>query len=417
MPGTARRPRRTRGSIDQLPSGQYRVRVYAGTDPLTGKRHDLVEVAETAKDAEKVRTKLLSQLDERRNPRTKATVAQLMKRYLETAELAASTRKTYAGYVRNHVDPVLGQLQVSQIDGEVLDTFYGMLRTCRARCRSKAGVVDHRTARKHECDQRCLPHECRPMGASTVRQIHHILSGALSMAVRWRWLSHNPVQEARPPSVPTPNPQPPTAEQAARILDAAWAQDGSFATLVWLVMVTGARRGEICGIRRAYVDLDNAVLVIPKSISEIDREETDTKTHQQRRLALDEDTVEVLRAHLAHMDAVAEALGAKPDPRAFIFSYSPTGDVPIHPSTVTHKYGRLVSGLGLKTTLHNLRHYNATELIAAGVDIRTIAGRLGHGGGGTTTLRVYAAWVSEADQRAAATLGARLPRTRRTGSS
>jgi len=51
----------------------------------------------------------------------------------------------------------------------------------------------------------------------------------------------------------------------------------------------------------------------------------------------------------------------------------------------------------------------ATELIAAGVDIRTVAGRLGHGGGGTTTLRVYAAWVSESDQRAATNLGSRMP--------
>jgi site-specific recombinase XerD len=45
--------------------------------------------------------------------------------------------------------------------------------------------------------------------------------------------------------------------------------------------------------------------------------------------------------------------------------------------------------LGLHMHIHQLRHYSATELIAAGVDIRTVAGRLGHSGGGTTTLRVY----------------------------
>ena len=82
----------------------------------------------------------------------------------------------------------------------------------------------------------------------------------------------------------------------------------------------------------------------------------------------------------------------------------------MNPSSVTHRYGRLAEKVGVRTALHKLRHYNATELIAAGVDIRTVAGRLGHGGGGTTTLKTYAAWVSEADQRAATTLGARLPR-------
>jgi hypothetical protein len=59
--------------------------------------------------------------------------------------------------------------------------------------------------------------------------------------------------------------------------------------------------------------------------------------------------------------------------------------------------------------LHQLRHYSATELIAAGVDVRTVAGRLGHGGGGATTLKVYSAWRSEADQRAASSLGMRMP--------
>jgi len=76
---------------------------------------------------------------------------------------------------------------------------------------------------------------------------------------------------------------------------------------------------------------------------------------------------------------------------------------------VSQRYSRLAQRLGIKTTIHKLRHYSATELISAGVDVRTVAGRLGHGGGGTTTLRVYAAWVSEADQRAATGLLARLP--------
>jgi len=54
--------------------------------------------------------------------------------------------------------------------------------------------------------------------------------------------------------------------------------------------------------------------------------------------------------------------------------------------------------------LHSLRHYSATELIAAGVDIRTVAGS-----GGATTLKVYAGWVDEAGQRAATTMGGIMP--------
>lgn len=64
--------------------------------------------------------------------------------------------------------------------------------------------------------------------------------------------------------------------------------------------------------------------------------------------------------------------------------------------------------MGICTSLHKLRHYSATELIRAGVDVRTVAGRLGHSGAGTT-LTYYAAWVQEADQRACCILMDRLP--------
>jgi integrase len=65
--------------------------------------------------------------------------------------------------------------------------------------------------------------------------------------------------------------------------------------------------------------------------------------------------------------------------------------------------------LGIRTHIHALRHYSATELLTAGVDLRTVAGRLGHGGGGSTTLRVYAAWVASSDRMAAELLRTRLP--------
>jgi integrase len=73
---------RTRGGVERLPSGSLRVSVYAGIDPVSKKRHYLVETVPAGpsarKDAERVRTRLLNQVDERRNPRTKATVNQLL---------------------------------------------------------------------------------------------------------------------------------------------------------------------------------------------------------------------------------------------------------------------------------------------------------------------------------------------------
>ena len=96
-------------------------------------------------------------------------------------------------------------------------------------------------------------------------------------------------------------------------------------------------------------------------------------------------------------------------PDARLFSPSPDHSTWVKPSTVSQRYERMCARLGWDMHIHQLRHYSATELITAGVDARTVAGRLGHGGGGSITLRVYSAWVSEADQRAAGTLNGRMP--------
>ena len=68
--------------------------------------------------------------------------------------------------------------------------------------------------------------------------------------------------------------------------------------LVWLAMTTGARRGELCALRWKDVDLDRAVLNVRSAIAQEGSQtwEKDTKTHQQRRIALDKTTVGLLRS-------------------------------------------------------------------------------------------------------------------------
>jgi len=73
---------RAQGNIETLPSGALRVRVYAGIDPVTKKRHLLTEVIppgpKAARLAESAKHRLLREVADRRNPRTSATVDQLL---------------------------------------------------------------------------------------------------------------------------------------------------------------------------------------------------------------------------------------------------------------------------------------------------------------------------------------------------
>ncbi len=102
-----RRAKRQRGSIEELPSGALRVSVYAGTDPLTGRRHYLREhigAGPTAHtEAQKAMRRLANQVGERRNPRTNATVDQLLDRHFELAELEVNTLANYRSLADNHI--------------------------------------------------------------------------------------------------------------------------------------------------------------------------------------------------------------------------------------------------------------------------------------------------------------------------
>ena len=296
-----------------------------------------------------------------------------------------------------------------RVDGEVLDSFYAQLRTCRAHCQGRR-YVEHRVAGEHDCDDRCRPHVCRPLADSSIRQIHGILSGACKRAVRWRWIATNPIDQAEPPTPGRSDPRPPSPGQAARIANEAWT-DLDWGMLVWLALMTGARRGELCALAWDRVDLAAGVLTIRSSIAQTGAKtwEKHTKTHQQRRITLDDGTLALLRAYRQRCTERAIALGFELPANARIFSLSPDGSTWLKPDSVGQRYARMCARLGWDMNIHQLRHYPATELIGAGVDVRTVAGRLGHGGGGSTTLRVYSAWISEVDQRAAGALAGRMP--------
>lgn len=398
-----------------LPNGACRVRVYAGTDPVTKREHYLREMVpagqterETLREADKVRVRLVNEVYERRNPRTNATLKQLLDRHLREARLARKTVRTYRDLLDKHVLPFLAKEKVGSIDADSLDSLYAELNRCRDHC-SGTKVIDHRTSEEHDCDERCRPHECRPLSASSIRQIHWVLSGAFRRAQRLRWIATKPMELAEPPARTPPNPRPPSPEEAARIVNAAWA-DPDWGTLIWLAMVTGLRRGELCAIRWRHLDLVNGVLHLERNIGQIGSEtwEKDAKTHADRRIVLDAGTLQLVSECRTRAEARAKVIGTELNEEAFVFSLAPDSSRHLLPDSVTQKYSKM-KRLGLKTSIHKLRHYSATELIAAGVDVRTVAGRLGHAGGGSTTLRTYTAWVSEADQRAAGSIAARMP--------
>lgn len=152
-------------------------------------------------------------------------------RAADSSTVTAPTAFPLVTPVLVHVRPLIGDLQVGQLDGGTLDSFYTILRQCRAHCDGRP-FVEHRKNGPHDCTERCAPHVCRPLATSTIRKVRFCLSGALTRTVRWRWITVNPLDRADAPRGVTGEPDPPTPEQAAAVLNEAF-KDTWRGVLLW----------------------------------------------------------------------------------------------------------------------------------------------------------------------------------------
>lgn len=378
----------SRGHIRPHGDGKWRVFAYVGTDPITGKEQHLSKVvAGVRRDAERVLTALLAEVDAGRNATgNERTLGDVLDAWLDhkTISVEASTAATWrhsAGYVPAKVRA----LPVGRVDVETLEALYAHLIR-RGNKRTGAGL-----------------------SASTVKNVHVVIRGALELARRRKWIMVNPALDAE---VPTPKrrlPSPAPAGAVPAILTAAAGQHHALPAYLQLTVSVGARRGEMHGLRWSGVDFDRGVVTLRDTIVH----GTDgwavkpyTKTGGQRSVRVDPNTLARLRT--LHDRAVTDAMTCETSlpETAFVFSDSPVGDRPWNPATTMRRFKKVCAAAGLPATtrLHDLRHLMATHLIDQGVPIPVVSARLGHAQN-STTLDVYTGRVADSDAAAADVMG------------
>ncbi len=194
----------------------------------------------------------------------------------------------------------------------------------------------------------------------------------------------------------------------AKLIEVADEKDCDFASFLRLAVVTGARRGELCALRWTDIDSKTATVLIARSlVGERNDElaEKSTKTHASRRISLDKATLNNLESQRHRSEERARAVGTKLPAKAYVFSDAVDGSVPWRPNRVTHRFIHLCDDNGVVSVrLHELRHFAATRLLAAGVPVNTVAGRLGHANV-ARTLNVYGHFLESSDESAAQVLG------------
>lgn len=363
----------------------WELRVFLGNDPVTGKqRYATKSVRGGKREAQRVLAEMVTEAERGLLVRTNATVGELLEAWFDLAsrDFSPKTVKETRGIIDRYLTPAVGTVPLSKLRSSDLDRFYRRLQ-------AGGGAGG------------------RPLAAATVRRIHGVLRRALGQGVRWGWLGVNPASATTPPRVPVSDIQPPGRAELARVLRRAADESPELACYLVVAAATGARRSELVALRWSDVDVEAGTVAIARGVvsGPDGLVEKDTKTHASRRVSLDAGTVGALADHREQMRVRAQAFRVELADDAFVFSNAVDCTEPWFPDSVSRAFKRLCDREGLTgVRLHDLRHFVATQLLSAGVDVRTVAGRLGHRNA-ATTLNVYAHFLQQADRDAADIIG------------
>lgn len=370
------------GNIRKRKDGRWEGRYTAGHDPETGKAIIKNVLGKTQAE---VKEKLKRAIEENVGidyGRVKSyTVGIWLEVWLENytkIKLQPSTYKTHQGFLRNHIQPQIGNILLSELTSLDLQKFYKHLLD--------AGRVDRIEAKS------------KPKGLSpkTVRNIHQMICSAYNLAIEQRLVTKNPAQGCALPKIEHQEMKTLTPEQLGAFFHEA--RESGVYELYYLDLATGLRRGELLGLKWSDVDFQRGTLKIQRSISRQNGKVTvaPLKTkNAYRTLPLSADAISVL-----------EQQKKKSGKSEWVFP-SPTGG-PMSPDSVLHKLQRVLKRAGLpRIRFHDLRHTFATMALQNGVDVKTVSSMLGHYSAGFT-LDTYAHVTTDAQRRAAQTMGSVL---------
>ena len=233
-----------------------------------------------------------------------------------------------------------------------------------------------------------------PLYEYTVEGVHACLCGILSDAMEGGFLNHNPAWRTYKYSGKKKEKLIADEETMQKIIVALENESLKYETYYKLIIATGMRRGECCGLKWSDIDYEKDCIHIQRNVVKITGEEIivkDTKTAAGDRYVYFSPEMESLlkeyyRECVWQADAYEDRVLTEDD---FVFRKHDSQD-PMTPSTFTWRFKLILkkNGLPEKLNVHSLRHSNASLLIAGGADVATVAGLLGHSQP-STTLDIY----------------------------
>lgn len=305
----------------------------------------------------------------------------------------------------------LSRVKLAEQCGLPLNKVYAAVKGQRVG-RDDAAVVAGKLDLKLE-DAFMLMSETRTLSPKTVLEHHRLISAVLEQAVKEGLVAVNVASRATLPKVEHKEVNYFQPEQIAAIREALEHEPLKWKTLVHLLLITGARRGEVLGLKWDNVDFENNRVYICNSVlysADVGVYESTPKTEKSKRyIYLPRETMELLREYRAWQSTERERLEGYYLDRGFVFAQD--SGAPMHPDSVTDYLKKLSRRYGLPhLNAHAFRHTMASMLYYSGVDSVSISKRLGHAQVSTTS-NIYAHVIESADRQNADILARALLQT------
>lgn len=246
-----------------------------------------------------------------------------------------------------------------------------------------------------------IQEENRKLSSKTVLEHHRLISTVLDQACKEQLIPFNPASNATLPKVTKKEVNYFQPEQVAAIREALELEPIKWKTITHLFLITGARRGEILGLKWSAVDFDSNKLHICNNILYTpDRgiyEDSPKTATSNRYVSVPEETMQLLKQYRAWQNAERLRLGECFQNQDYVFSQD--NGKPMHPDSVTDWLSKFSKRHDLPhINPHAFRHTMASMLYFNGVDSVSISKRLGHAQV-STTANIYAHVMAEADQK------------------
>jgi integrase len=238
-----------------------------------------------------------------------------------------------------------------------------------------------------------------PVSPATARQAHRILKDALDTALSLGLVARNVAASIRPQTGDSKDVTIPGPDDITSTLETLRESKSELYPIVALALASGARRGELCALRWGDLDLDAGTITIERTLEQTTKYGycfKPPKTRAARRtISVPLSTLDMLREHRRQALELRMRFGlGRMDDNDLIFCK--LDGSPLNAEHVTVRWRRAVKG---KWSFHALRHAHASLLIADGLDVVSVAHRLGHSSP-ATTLRIYAHLFRRLDDRA-----------------